>query len=604
MDRERVVTVWRGLDVTVRDLPLAVLVAVAPLVPSLQNQGTQLGDVPHRPADALAVAVVALQSAPLAVRRRWPAVCLALVSLGFAVDQVRGYHSVASIALPVALVSTGAHLDRFRRTAAVLCTAAYLPLTVAIDRSGAQEQTSGYLTFYLLLAAAWCVGAWLRQTRAAEAEHRTHAAESARVAERTRIARELHDVVTHHVTAMVVQAEAARYRTADPDALDETLTAVTDTGRRAITDLRHLLGVLDPGHSTVRATDARTPAVGDLAELVEQTRRAGQPVEYVAEGDPRRSGQRGGRGVPCRPGVAHERAQARPRLPDDRHGPPRRRRDHRRGPHRGLLVATRSPRRERSRARRAPRARGRARRRAARRPGARWWVRRPRPHPRGEPVVTEPVRVLVCDDQALIRTGFATIIGAQPDLEVVGECGDGRAAVDLAGRLQPDVVVMDVRMPVLDGIEATRLLAGAGVARPVKVLVVTTFNLDEYVYEALRAGASGFLLKDAPPAQLLHGIRTVASGAALLAPEVTRRLVGRYAGRIRPPDTPPDTALTPRELEVLRLLADGLSNSEIAATLVISPETVKTYVSRILTKLDLRDRVQAVVYAYRRGLAG
>ncbi|MFS0700613.1 response regulator [Cellulomonas sp. 179-A 4D5 NHS] len=218
--------------------------------------------------------------------------------------------------------------------------------------------------------------------------------------------------------------------------------------------------------------------------------------------------------------------------------------------------------------------------------------------------MTAPIRVLVCDDQALIRTGFATIIGAQPDLEVVGECGDGRAAVDLAGRLQPDVVVMDVRMPVLDGIEATRLLAGAGVARPVKVLVVTTFNLDEYVYEALRAGASGFLLKDAPPAQLLHGIRTVASGAALLAPEVTRRLVGRYAGRIRPPETPPDTALTPRELEVLRLLADGLSNSEIAATLVISPETVKTYVSRILTKLDLRDRVQAVVYAYRRGLAG
>lgn len=218
--------------------------------------------------------------------------------------------------------------------------------------------------------------------------------------------------------------------------------------------------------------------------------------------------------------------------------------------------------------------------------------------------MTGPVRVLVCDDQALIRTGFATIIGAQPDLEVVGECGDGRAAVDLARRLQPDVVVMDVRMPVLDGIEATRLLAGAGVAHPVKVLVVTTFNLDEYVYEALRAGASGFLLKDAPPAQLLHGIRTVASGAALLAPEVTRRLVGRYAGRIRPAETTTDSALTPRELEVLRLLADGLSNSEIAATLVISPETVKTYVSRILTKLDLRDRVQAVVYAYRRGLAG
>ncbi|RKT53642.1 response regulator [Saccharothrix australiensis] len=214
-----------------------------------------------------------------------------------------------------------------------------------------------------------------------------------------------------------------------------------------------------------------------------------------------------------------------------------------------------------------------------------------------------PVRVLVCDDQALVRTGFATIIDAQPDLEVVGECGDGRAAVDLAERLRPDVVVMDVRMPVLDGIEATRLLAGADVANPAKVLVVTTFNLDEYVYEALRAGASGFLLKDAPPAQLLHGIRTVATGWALLAPEVTRQLVGRYAERIRPArGAPDDIPLTARELEVLRLIADGLSNGEIAATLVISHETVKTYVSRILTKLDLRDRVQAVVYAYRHGL--
>jgi DNA-binding NarL/FixJ family response regulator len=218
--------------------------------------------------------------------------------------------------------------------------------------------------------------------------------------------------------------------------------------------------------------------------------------------------------------------------------------------------------------------------------------------------VTTPIRVVVCDDQMLIRTGLVTIIDAQPDLEVVGECGDGQAAVDLAGRLRPDVVVMDVRMPVLDGIEATRMLAGAGVPQPVKVLVLTTFNLDEYVYEALRAGASGFLLKDAPPTQLLDGIRTVASGGALLDAEVTRQLVGRYAARIRPVEsTRRDLPLTPRELEVLRLMADGLSNSEIAATLQISQETVKTFVSRILTKLELRDRVQAVVYAYRHGLA-
>jgi len=217
--------------------------------------------------------------------------------------------------------------------------------------------------------------------------------------------------------------------------------------------------------------------------------------------------------------------------------------------------------------------------------------------------VTGPIRVVVCDDQVLVRTGLVTIIDAQPDLEVAGECGDGRTAVELAGRLRPDVVLMDVRMPVLDGIEATRRLAGAAVPQPVKVLVLTTFNLDEYVYEALRAGASGFLLKDAPPAHLLAGIRTVATGAALLDPEVTRRLVGRYAARIRPVEgTPRDSALTPRELEVLRLIADGLSNGEIAGTLQLSQEIVKTFGARILTKLGLRDRVQAVVYAYRHGL--
>jgi DNA-binding NarL/FixJ family response regulator len=220
--------------------------------------------------------------------------------------------------------------------------------------------------------------------------------------------------------------------------------------------------------------------------------------------------------------------------------------------------------------------------------------------------VTAPIRVLICEDQALVRTGFVTILGAQPDLEVVGEAENGHEAVQQARQLRPDVVVMDIQMPLLDGIEATRRIAGPDAENPMRVLVVTTFNVDEYVYKALRAGASGFLLKDAPPAELVGAVRTVAAGESLLAPAVTRGLIGRYAERLRPAadraGEGPLAALTPRELEVLRLIARGLSNAEIAAELVIAAETVKTYVSRLLAKLDLRDRVQAVVLAYRTGL--
>lgn len=215
-----------------------------------------------------------------------------------------------------------------------------------------------------------------------------------------------------------------------------------------------------------------------------------------------------------------------------------------------------------------------------------------------------PIRVLVADDQYLVRSGLSTILDAQPDMEVVGQAGDGRTAVDLARRLAPDVAVLDVRMPVVDGIEATRALAGPGVANPVKVLVITTFNLDAHVYDALRAGASGFLLKDAPPADLIAAVRVIAGGDALLAPAVTRALIGRHADRLRPrpPAEPPAGPLTRREVDVLKLVAAGRSNAEIAADLYISTETVKTHVSRILTKLELRDRVQAVVHAYRMGL--
>ncbi|MEA5360652.1 response regulator transcription factor [Amycolatopsis sp., V23-08] len=215
-----------------------------------------------------------------------------------------------------------------------------------------------------------------------------------------------------------------------------------------------------------------------------------------------------------------------------------------------------------------------------------------------------PIRVLICEDQELIRAGYVTVLGAQPDLEVVGQAGNGHEALAEVGRLRPDVVVMDIQMPLLDGIEVTRRVAGPGAENPAKVLVVTTFNVDQYVYDALRAGASGFLLKDAPLDELVEGVRTIARGESLLAPAVTRTLIGRYADRIKPaaPADGPLEGLARRELEVLKLIAGGLSNAEIAAELVLSVETVKTYVSRILTKLDLRDRVQAVVLAYRSGL--
>ena len=213
-------------------------------------------------------------------------------------------------------------------------------------------------------------------------------------------------------------------------------------------------------------------------------------------------------------------------------------------------------------------------------------------------------RVLIADDQALVRAGFRMILDAEDDLDVVGEAADGAEAVELARRLKPDVVLMDIRMPELDGIEATRRIAELGTDPPTRVLMLTTFDLNEYVYEALRAGASGFLLKDVPPEQLAEGIRIVAGGEALLAPSITRRLIEELA-EVAPaiPEAPPGLdELTARELEVFKLIARGLSNSEIAAELIVSETTVKTHVARVLMKLGLRDRVQAVVLAYESGV--
>ncbi|ROO89997.1 LuxR family two component transcriptional regulator [Actinocorallia herbida] len=214
------------------------------------------------------------------------------------------------------------------------------------------------------------------------------------------------------------------------------------------------------------------------------------------------------------------------------------------------------------------------------------------------------IRVVIADDQTIVRAGFAALLGAQEDITVVGEAGDGAEAVDLARRHRPDVMVMDVRMPRMDGIEATRRILADPGTENLRVLILTTFDIDEHVYDALAAGASGFLLKDATAADLVSAVRIVARGDALLAPQVTARLVREFARQRRSRITPPAAlaTLTARENEVLILMAGGLSNAEIATHLVVSEHTVKTHVARVFTKLTLRDRAQAVMLAYESGL--
>ncbi|WP_336081296.1 response regulator transcription factor [Nocardia sp. SSK8] len=215
------------------------------------------------------------------------------------------------------------------------------------------------------------------------------------------------------------------------------------------------------------------------------------------------------------------------------------------------------------------------------------------------------ITVLIADDQAMVRQGFGALLSAQPDISVVGDAPDGKVAVAEAKRLRPDVVLMDVRMPEMNGLDAARAILAAGFEPPVRVLMLTTFDIDDYVYEALSLGASGFLLKDAPAEELVRAVRVVADGEALLAPTITRRLIAdvtRRRNTVRTPAAPALGALTPREREVLELVAKGLSNTEIAAALFVAEQTVKTHVSKVFSKLDLRDRAQAVVLAYESGL--
>ena len=215
-----------------------------------------------------------------------------------------------------------------------------------------------------------------------------------------------------------------------------------------------------------------------------------------------------------------------------------------------------------------------------------------------------PITVFIADDQAMVRQGFGALLSAQPDISVIGDAPDGKIAVAEVARLRPDVVLMDVRMPEMNGLDAARQILSAGWEPPVRVLMLTTFDIDDYVYEALSVGASGFMLKDAPAEELIRAVRVVAEGQALLAPTVTRRLIADVTSRRAAPRARPAAldALTPREREVLELIARGLSNVEIAERLVVAEQTVKTHVGKVLSQLDLRDRAQAVVLAYESGL--
>jgi DNA-binding NarL/FixJ family response regulator len=416
------------------------------------------------------------------------------------------------------------------------------------------------------------------------------------------IASELHDVIAHALSAMTVQADDAR-RTAltRPELARAAYAAIEAAGREALRELRRLreesplsdaLSAMvvqaggarrvlerDPSRAlTAAAGIERTgrDALHDVRDrLGAGAQRAPQP-SLAAMGERASLEQRGERLLDDPVGGEVEAGGQRPAL--------------RRVGQRG--AGARGARRRRA-----------ERRRARARPALR---RRARPGPRrlaGD--VPGMIRLLIADDQALVRAGFRMILEAEEDLEVVGEAVDGLDAVAQARELKPDVVLMDIRMPELDGIEATRrLLAEAG-DDPVRVLMLTTFDVNEYVYEALRAGASGFLLKDVPPEELAAGIRVVARGDALLAPSITRRLIQDFAAATPTPPAPPPglDELTARELEVFRLVARGLSNAEIAAELVVSETTVKTHVARLLMKLGLRDRVQAVVLAYESGVA-
>ena len=620
-----------------------------------------------------AVPYVVVISAALAVRRRWPAVVAIVVSLAFvAATSLRVPEIYAgNIAMFIALYTVGAWMNNRRaaflvRAGIMLVMAAWLVIEMyrqAVEQASKAHVVAGafsplvaFLMLQVLLNVLYFGGAyyfgersWSAAAQRAALEQRTAELERERelsaaqavALDRVRIARELHDVVAHHVSVMGVQAGVARMMIArDPEAATGVVAGIETAARDAIRDFHQLLDTLRaPGDDDA----ASTVGVDDIAGLVDASCAAGLPARLHVVGEPL-PGPAGHRRqpVPDRSGGAHERTSARrTRRGGGRADPVRSRAG--RARHGGARGRQLGP----DRARPAPRSRPARHARARHRLGRNDRIRPPRDRRlprahhdarRGGDRVSGGIRVLVIDDHAMLRAGFRTILDMQPGITVVGEAATGREAVELAGSLLPDVITMDVQMPDMDGLEATRRIRADERIRAA-VAIVTTFDRDDYLFEALDAGASGFLLKNAGPEELVAAVRALAAGDGMLAPEVTRRVLQRFAsaaateppapvpeptspvpepvegtwregastGSAAGPATLPSAALpeplTERESEVLRLVAEAWSNAEIAAELYIGEATVKTHVSRILQKLGARDRVQAVVLAHRLGLA-
>ena len=561
------------------------LIAAALAIPSLVQ--VLVAPIASRP---LGVLIALLTTVPIAFRRYHPFAAALAGTCAWWLE-TDGYVILGYFAAFLLFWALGSHEPDRRK---VIAACAFALVTGAIGVTRSDPLVYEYVGSFAIVLGPTFLGRLVRRER--EQAERMHewAAQTAVAEERARIARELHDVVAHGVSVIAIQADAAEAALdRDPNLAKAPLRAIRSSAAEALGDMRRLLGVLREEEDGNELTPQ--PGLAQLEPLIERVRTAGVEITLTQIGRAARAArQPRPLRLPDPPGGADQRPQARARGAG------------RRQPRVGARPAAaerprRGPRRQRHRARRGPRPRGNARaregprRRAAHGHGQRRRLRRRRDPPAGM------TTVLIADDQALVREGFKLILELA-GLEVIGEAADGAQALELARRHEPDVVLMDVRMPNMDGIEATRRIGLAGIRT--KVLVLTTFDLDEHVYEALRAGASGFLLKDVDRARLVEAVESVARGESLVAPTVLERLVTHYVERPPSGVTQPDflSDLSARELEVLRLVGRGLSNGEIAEELVISLATVKTHIRHLLQKLNLRDRVQAVVLAHEHGL--